>query len=135
MARGEPLTRSEVMARIGSKETGPEAGLRKALWAAGLRGYRKNWGNPSIDVAYVGRRVAVFVDGCFWHGCPVHYREPGTNVGYWRPKIARNRERDGEVARRLREGGWLVIRLWTHLSVERMVRAVRLGLASRNGEP
>ena len=129
MAPGEPLTRSEIMARIGSKDTGPEVALRKALWAAGLRGFRKNWGRPSIDIAYVGRRVAVFVDGCFWHGCPGHYREPGTNKGYWRPKIARNRERDGEVVRRLREGGWLVVRLWAHLPIDGMVRAVRLALA------
>jgi len=117
------------MSRIRSEETGPEIRLRRALWAAGLRGYRKHWGRPSIDVAYVGRKVAVFVDGCFWHGCPRHYREPKTNVGFWRPKIARNRERDGEVARRLRGEGWLVVRLWAHLPSDRMVQAVRLVLA------
>lgn len=124
------LTRSEIMSRIRGKDTKPEIALRKILWRKGLRGYRKNakgvFGRP--DVCWKGRKVAVFVDSCFWHGCPTHFRQPKTNVRFWRRKIARNKERDREVSERLRGEGWLVIRLWTHLPAEKMAEAVRRGL-------
>ena len=127
------LTRSEIMSRIRGKDTKPEIALRKALWRKGLRGYRKNAkkvpGKP--DVCWQGRKVAVFVDSCFWHGCPAHFRQPKTNAGFWRRKIARNKERDREVSERLRGEGWLVIRLWTHLPAGRMAEAVRRGLEWR----
>jgi len=124
------------MARIRSKETGPEIALRKVLWAAGLRGYRKNPGNVlgKPDVCWKGRKVAVFVDSCFWHRCPAHYVAPKTNAPFWEAKTRRNRERDREVSGKLRERGWLVIRLWTHLPTGGMVRAVRLGLARNRRE-
>ena len=131
------MTRSRIMSRIKSKETKPEIALRKALWKTGLRGYRKNCrkvlGTP--DVCWPGKKVAIFLDSCFWHGCPTHYREPKTNVEYWRPQIARNRKRDREMFLKLKAEGWLVLRLWEHLGTEKMVRSVRLALTRRGGKP
>jgi DNA mismatch endonuclease (patch repair protein) len=88
-----------------------ELALGKLLWAAGLRGYRKQWpvdGKP--DFAWPGRKVAVFVDGCFWHGCRCKYL-PHTNQEFWRKKIETNRRRDRRITARLRRDGWIVIRI------------------------
>ncbi|HET8773102.1 MAG TPA: very short patch repair endonuclease [Thermoanaerobaculia bacterium] len=107
--------RSYIMSRVKSRDTGVELALRRALWAAGIRGYRLRWratGRP--DLVFVGRRVAVFVDGCFWHGCRACKRPPKDNVAYWTPKIRRNRARDRKVTRTLEAEGWRVIRLWEH---------------------
>jgi DNA mismatch endonuclease, patch repair protein len=105
-------TRSRVMSRIRSRDTGPEIALRRALWAAGLRGWRLHPkrvpGRP--DVAWIGRRIAVFVDGAFWHGHPDHYH--GQSGPYWDEKIARNRARDVRVNAELRDAGWTVLRFW-----------------------
>lgn len=99
-----------------SEETGPEQRLRHALWAAGLRGYRKNdrriAGKPDV---YVPRaRLCVFVHGCFWHGCETCARKlkPATNRAFWEAKIARNRERDAEVRAALSEQGYRVLVYW-----------------------
>lgn len=105
------LTRSEIMARIRSKDTAMEVSFRKALWSIGLR-FRKHYGRPSIDVAFPRRRVAIMLDGCFWHGCPAHGTVPKTRKDYWVPKLRRNRERDGLVNSTLREQGWKVVRVW-----------------------
>jgi DNA mismatch endonuclease (patch repair protein) len=108
------LTKSERMARVKSRDTGLEIMLRRALWAAGCR-YRlraKLPGHP--DVAFPGARLAVFIDGCFWHGCPDHYRAPVTNVAYWSAKLYRNVTSDRVVEGRLGELGWSVIRVWEH---------------------
>lgn len=112
-----------------SSDTHPELALRRALRAAGLTGYRLRWPVPgaprrSVDVAFVGRRVAVMVDGYFWHGCPEHGTAPRRNGGYWGPKIQRNRERDADTDRLLREHSWAVVRLWEHETVEDAVAAV-----------
>jgi DNA mismatch endonuclease (patch repair protein) len=109
-----PLTKSQQMARVRSKDTGPERLLRSALWRLGLR-YRLRLslpGNP--DLAFPGSRVAVFVDGCFWHGCPSHYRAPSSNVDFWSAKLERNRRRDEEVNLALSDLGWTVLRFWEH---------------------
>lgn len=118
------MTRSQIMSRIRSRETGPERALRKALWAAGLRGYRKNWGRPSVDVAYTRWKLAVFVDSCFWHLCPEHGRIPKTRTEWWRAKLERNRERDAEAMVTWETRGWTVLRLWTHLEIGEMVRRI-----------
>ena len=106
-------TRSRVMARIRSKNTRPERALRQALWAAGVRGWRVHVaglpGKP--DVAFTRWRVAVFVDGCFWHGHP-DYFTPGKSGAYWDAKIARTQERDRVANEALAEAGWRVLRLW-----------------------
>jgi DNA mismatch endonuclease (patch repair protein) len=100
------------MARVRTKNTAPEVALRKALWAAGVRGWRchprRVTGRP--DLAFVGRRVAVFVDGAFWHGHPDYYKNQ--SGPFWDKKIARNRARDARVDEELRSAGWAVLRLW-----------------------
>lgn len=100
------------MARVRQKDTAPELALRRALWAAGLRGWRCQpkgiTGRP--DLAWKGRRVAVFVDGAFWHGHPDHYW--GQSGKFWDEKIARNRARDARVNDGLKAAGWTVVRLW-----------------------
>ena len=67
-----------------------------------------------VDIVFTRARVAVFIDGCFWHGCPTHFVEPKNNADYWRPKIQRNRERDLESTARLESAGWTVLRFWEH---------------------
>lgn len=101
------------------RNTGPELRLRKELFRLGLR-YRNNSrivaGETVVrpDVVFHGRRIAVFVDGCFWHACPIHGNHPRTNASYWSKKLERNRERDRLVSGELREAGWTVLRYWEH---------------------
>lgn len=120
-----PLTRSQIMSRIRSKNTKPELALRRALMAAGLRGYRLHWGRFHADVAWPGLRVAVFVDGAFWHG--KLGKVPNTNSDFWAAKFARNSARDAEASETLRRCGWVVIRYWDtdkKIPVGRIRRAV-----------
>ncbi len=104
--------RSKIMATVRSKgNRTTELALGRLLWAAGLRGYRKQWrvdGKP--DFAWPGLKVAVFVDGCFWHGCRCKYL-PRTHTEFWRAKIETNQRRDRRVSERLRRAGWVVIRV------------------------
>jgi DNA mismatch endonuclease (patch repair protein) len=108
--------RSQVMAAIrsrGNKDT--ELKLASILRATGITGWRRHQplhGRP--DFIFRHARLAVFVDGCFWHGCPKHGRKPGSNRAYWLPKLRRNRERDAAVKHYLCSAGWTVIRLWEH---------------------
>ena len=108
--------RSAVMAQIrGSKNRSTEERFAKLLRDHGITGWRRGAsvvGRP--DFVFHSERVAVFLDGCFWHACPKHYREPGSNVAFWRAKISRNRSRDREVTRSLRRSGWRVVRFWEH---------------------
>ncbi|SHI78348.1 very short patch repair endonuclease [Propionispora hippei] len=126
--------RSKNMAAIKSRDTRVELKLRKALFAAGYR-YRVNYkitGKP--DIVFVGKKVAVFVDGCFWHACPACYREPENNREFWRKKISGNRERDLKVTRELEEAGWLVLRFWEHevrKNTEPVMEVIRTALAER----
>ena len=103
------------MSRIRGKNTGPELALRKALWSAGVRGYRLHYtkapGRP--DIAFVGLQLAVFVHGCFWHGCPYcQPKRPKTNTRFWHAKLDRNKQRDQRKVRELRKAGWTVITVW-----------------------
>ena len=97
-----------------------------------LKGWRRHSPLPGRpDFAWPRFRVALFVDGCFWHGCPRCYQTPKSNVDYWRTKVAGNRRRDRSVSRRLRERGWVVLRVWecrlkttsTRSRIERVLRA------------
>ncbi len=100
--------RAPRMASIRKRNTKPELLLRRALWTAGLR-YRKHPVNVvgTPDVVFRARRIAVFIDGCFWHGCPEHYRRPPTSDGgYWPAKLLRNVERDRRQTSALRDDGW-----------------------------
>jgi DNA mismatch endonuclease (patch repair protein) len=105
--------RSRIMASVHSKgNRSTEIALGRLLWASGLRGYRKQWpvkGKP--DFAWPGLKVAVFVDGCFWHGCTRCKYIPAANRAYWQNKIETNVRRDRRVAHSLRRQGWSVIRV------------------------
>lgn len=112
-----PLNDGVVRSMKGNKGKGtkPELVVRKALREAGYPGYRLNWrkapGRP--DICYPGRKVAVFVNGCFWHQCPVcHPHLPRHNSDYWIPKLRRNVERDAEKTAALEEKGWTVVVVW-----------------------
>lgn len=109
-----PTQRSVCMSRIRGKNTKPELLLRRALWGRGAR-YRLHYklsGRP--DIVFVGKRIVVFVDGCFWHGCPEHGSSPKTNADFWRNKIHGNMERDARITEKLRMEGWTVLRFWEH---------------------
>jgi DNA mismatch endonuclease (patch repair protein) len=126
------------MSRIRGRDTKPELLLRRALWAAGIRGWRLHpkrvTGRP--DLAWPSRRFAVFVDGAFWHGHPDYYH--GQSGPFWDRKIARNRERDAEVDRELEQAGWRVLRFWD-FEVERNLEGcvsrvtAELGAAAAEG--
>jgi DNA mismatch endonuclease (patch repair protein) len=122
-----PLTRSEQMSRVRSRDTRPEVLLRSAAWRAGLR-YRVS--APSItgrpDLVFPGARVAVFIDGCFWHGCPEHYVAPRSSTEFWSKKLVENVRRDQRQTAELERGGWRVLRLWEHEVYESVDEVVRL---------
>jgi DNA mismatch endonuclease (patch repair protein) len=118
------------------RDTAPELALRRELHRAGLR-YRVDVAPLSglrrrADIVFARARVAVFVDGCFWHGCDRHgRREHQVNAWYWPEKIDRNRRRDADTDRRLGEAGWTVLRVWEHEApaeaAQRVVGAVHAG--------
>lgn len=106
------------MQRVRQKNTSAESLLRRELHALGLR-YRiqvlvSTKPRRVADITFVGPRIAVFVDGCFWHGCPEHATWPKQNAEFWRSKILTNRERDRDTDTRLRADGWEVVRVWAH---------------------
>ncbi|OQX08149.1 MAG: hypothetical protein BWK80_48505 [Desulfobacteraceae bacterium IS3] len=122
------LTRSENMARIRNRDTKPELLLRKSLWAAGCR-YRLYCDLPGRpDLAFLRERLAVFVDGCFWHGCPVHYTAPRTREQFWKSKLANNVRRDMAADEALISQGWRVIHVWQHelKDIDAVVKNIRL---------
>lgn len=108
--------RSEIMSRVrsrGNKAT--EQHLIGIFRKNGIRGWRRNYPLPGKpDFVFPRIRIAVFVDGCFWHGCPIHGSIPKTNQKFWEKKIARNIVRDREVNEILAAKGWIIIRLWQH---------------------
>ncbi|MFJ9346847.1 very short patch repair endonuclease [Streptomyces sp. NPDC101237] len=106
------------MSRQASKDTGAELAVRRLLHAAGLR-YRVEYPVPGmarrrIDVAFTSVKVAVLIDGCFWHGCPEHATQPKSNAQWWRQKLDRNMARDAETTEHLVIAGWEVLRFWEH---------------------
>ncbi|MFF1305366.1 very short patch repair endonuclease [Streptomyces sp. NPDC058307] len=106
------------MSRQVSKDTGCELAVRRLLHAAGLR-YRVEYPVPGmarrrIDVAFTSVKVAVLIDGCFWHGCPEHATQPKANAEWWRAKLDRNTARDRETTEHLIAEGWTVLRFWEH---------------------
>jgi DNA mismatch endonuclease, patch repair protein len=102
------------MSRNRGRDTSPEVALRKVCWALGLR-YRLHPSLPGTpDFVLPAARIAVFVDGCFWHGCPAHYQAPATRSEFWAEKIRANRRRDAVATNALRTAGWHVVRIWEH---------------------
>lgn len=110
------------MQAIRSRDTKPEQQIRRLVHAEGLR-YRVS-ARPltglrrTADMVFRPTKVAVFIDGCYWHGCPEHYVPPKTNSGYWSEKVLRNVGRDRDTDKRLSEAGWLVLRFWEHEASE-----------------
>lgn len=107
--------RRELMGRIRGRDTRPEMLLRQFVWALGLR-YRLQHriGRTRPDMAFIGAKLAVFVDGCFWHGCPLHSTKPKNNREFWEQKLRRNVARDAEQNQWLKSQGWRVLRIWEH---------------------
>lgn len=110
-----PLTRSENMARIRGQDTGPERVLHDALVEVGtpvVRHQKTPFGRPDLVVS--DRKIAIFVDGCFWHGCPDHYVRPGSREEFWAIRLRVNVERDQRQTLDLERAGWTVVRAWEH---------------------
>ena len=125
------------MRAIRRTDTKPELALRSALHRAGYR-FRKDYrldldagARVRPDIAFTARRVAIFVDGCFWHACPEHGRNPAVNEWYWAPKLRRTIERDRAADAALAAAGWRVVRIWEHVPLTDAVAAVTAAL---NGE-
>ena len=106
---------SGFMRRVRRRDTGPEIALRRALHRSGVRFRLHDSRLPGTpDIVLIRARLAVFVDGCFWHGCPAHFVEPKSNREFWLDKIRANRDRDRRVDRELRAMGWTPSRVWEH---------------------
>ncbi|WP_093477387.1 MULTISPECIES: very short patch repair endonuclease [unclassified Streptomyces] len=123
------------MQAIRSRDTTPERLIRRLVHAKGLR-YRvaarpESALRRTADMVFRPAKVAVFIDGCYWHGCPEHYVSPKTNPGYWSDKVARNMARDRDTNERLRAAGWLVLRFWEHQSAEECSEAICQAVISR----
>jgi DNA mismatch endonuclease (patch repair protein) len=120
------------MKRTRRRDTSAEVALRRELYRIGLR-YRIDYRITGIrarpDIVIIASRLAVFVDGCFWHACPIHGTEPKRNVAWWKEKLENNVRRDREGRRQLESAGWTVIRVWEHENVaeaaERIAKLVR----------
>jgi len=122
------------MRSTAQRDTQGELVLRGELTRLRLR-YRVNVKLPgtrrTADIAFIRLKVAVFVDGCFWHGCPVHGTWPKANAEWWRTKIEANRQRDNDTNHRLQLGGWLVLRFWEHVDPSVAATCVLKALAAR----
>ncbi len=129
------LSRSEQMARIRPRDTKPEILLRRALWGAGLRyrvGLRTPAGRP--DLVFASARVAVYMDGCQWHGCPLHYVAPRTGTEFWSNKLKTSVERDRRQTVELERLGWRVVRFWEHEIFENLQDSVARVKSTLSGE-
>ena len=133
--------RSANMRAIRRTDTKPELALRRALHRMGYR-FRKDYRldlaagqRVRPDIAFTARKVAVFVDGCFWHVCPDHGSRPSVNQGYWAPKLLRNVERDRAADSALERAGLQVVRLWEHVPLEAAVAAVISALGAPHEQP
>lgn len=104
--------RSYNMSRIHSRDTKPELVIKPLMRKLGFSYQPKMYGHP--DFASKSLKIAVFIDGCFWHGCKKHFKIPKTNTTYWETKIARNRLHDKKVSKALKKAGWIVVRIWGH---------------------
>ncbi len=125
-ASSEAARRTKVATR--GRDTRPEVRVRSALHRLGYRFRVCMRPLPelrrSADIVFPRIKLAVFIDGCFWHGCPEHYSRPRTNVSYWTDKIAGNVTRDHDTNIQLRNAGWHVLRIWEHIEPADAARAV-----------
>ncbi|MEX5718582.1 very short patch repair endonuclease [Geodermatophilus maliterrae] len=116
------------MRRVRKRDNGPEMAVRRLLHAAGYR-YRVAYRIPgqrrrTIDIAFPRNRIAVYIDGCFWHGCPEHLHLPHANTEWWERKLAGNRARDASATEQLIGLGWTVLRFWEHEAPEDVVARI-----------
>jgi DNA mismatch endonuclease (patch repair protein) len=110
-----PEVRTRTMRAVKSKDSRMEVAFRSALWRLGLRFYKNSKKLPGKpDIVFPKKKFVIFLDSCFWHGCPQHLRKPVSNVDYWQAKFERNQKRDAQVNDYYREKHWRVIRLWEH---------------------
>ncbi|MFE9407603.1 very short patch repair endonuclease [Streptomyces sp. NPDC006704] len=123
------------MQAIRSRDTKPERLVRRLVHASGLRYRVAAKPLPDLrrtaDMVFRPAKVAVFIDGCYWHGCPEHYVPPKTNSGYWSEKVLRNVNRDRDTDRRLDEAGWLVLRFWEHQNSEDCAQVIVAAVEER----
>lgn len=120
------------------RDTTCELAIRSLVHRMGLR-YRVDWKVPGsrtrADLAFVSARVLVFVDGCFWHGCPVHATWPKANADWWREKLEGNMRRDADATARLRQDGWAVLRFWEHEHPEHVAQQIVLAVTLERRAP
>lgn len=136
-----PVTTAVVSARMSrqaTKDTAPELALRRELHRRGYR-YRKEWTVPGMsrrrmDIAFTRRRVAVFVDGCFWHACPIHATAPRANAAWWAAKLDRNVVRDRATDDHLSRLGWIVVRVWEHEDPREAADRIVMSLTSQSDD-
>lgn len=130
----QDAVRSATMRAIRRTDTKPELIVRSGLHRLGFR-FRKDYPIQAesrkvrVDIAFTRRRLAIFIDGCFWHQCPEHGTVPKTNRGYWVPKLEQNARRDARVTRELEEAGWSVLRIWEHVPPEDAIAAIAAAVA------
>ena len=130
---------SRRMAKVRQTGTDAELALRREIYRIGLR-YRVGYEvlkkpRRVADVAFPGRKIAVFVDGCFWHGCPEHATWPKRNADFWRQKIEANRRRDADTNARLHANGWTALRFWSHESPVEAAKTVARVVAKADTKP
>jgi DNA mismatch endonuclease (patch repair protein) len=129
-----PAVRRNMQANKG-RDTAPELAVRRAVHARGLRYFVNRRPVKDLrrtaDLVFPGPRVAVFVDGCFWHGCPEHHTISRTNAEYWAGKVRSNRDRDRETDSVLTEAGWEVVRIWEHTPPEQAAQLIEVVVRRR----
>jgi DNA mismatch endonuclease (patch repair protein) len=126
---------SRRMSKQRTKDTAIEVAVRQILYRAGLR-YRVHYPIPgiprrSIDIAFTAHRVAIFIDGCFWHGCTLHRNIPSSNRAAWELKISANQERDRHSEQHLIDQGWMVLRFWEHTGATEIAATVSAAIRER----
>ncbi|AFC99178.1 DNA mismatch endonuclease Vsr [Methanocella conradii HZ254] len=125
MDRISPAERSKIMSKIKAKNTKAEIILRKELWKLGIRGYRIHYNIPGKpDIAFVSKKIAIFIDGDFWHGYLWKYKGMIPPRQYWQDKIEKNMLRDQRINTELKNMGWKVIRIWEHEVLNEMATVV-----------
>jgi DNA mismatch endonuclease (patch repair protein) len=132
-----PQVRASMQANR-SKDTKPELALRRALHARGLRYFKNRRPIPAVrrtaDIVFPTTRLAVFIYGCFWHGCPDHHTVAKANADYWSTKVQRNRARDVETDAMLAAAGWTSLRIWEHVSTTEAADLVQAAVANARAQ-
>jgi DNA mismatch endonuclease (patch repair protein) len=122
------------MARVRNRDTAAEMAIRRELHRRGRRYFvQRTVGSRQVDIIFPTAKVAVMVDGCFWHSCPIHATPPKTNAGWWADKLARNVARDAQTNELLEAAGWTVLRVWEHEAAPNAADRIEAALAGSSG--